>query len=395
MSYNVYDAIKDLMLLDPFYGNLSIQLDKYMTESVDTACVSLKKDKMNIDLLVSPKYWDKLSNNLRLGLIKHEMLHVAFFHLFLVPGYEDKKLFNIAADLCVNQYIDANQVGDNWITFKSFPDISFKPKESTDYYYNVLEQNKNNPTVKSLLDHLNAGKPAVCSHKGWEGIQDVPEEMRELAKKQLEYQMKDIFDNILNKNRGLLPGHLAGLIDSFGKIQPPILDWKQAIRRFATGSNKIKFKLNKNKLNKRYEGCDFPGSIIKRKRKLLVAIDTSGSVSGEELKQFLTQIHHIWRTDTEIDIIQCDAKIQNIAKYTGKTVDFKIFGRGGTAFDPPVQYLNENNYNGLIYFTDGAGSCSVKTLKPILWVISGRNPSHYGVSQYIDQLPGKKVFIEK
>jgi len=390
MSYNVYDAIKDLMLLDPFYGNLSIQLDKYITEAVDTACVSLKKDKMNIDLLVNPKYWDKLNNDLRLGLIKHEMLHVAYFHLFLVPSYEDKQLFNIAADLCVNQYIPPTQLADNWITFKTFPNIIFKPKESTDYYYHVLEQNKNDPTLQSLLAHLNSGKPSVCSHKGWNDIEEIPEEMRELAQKQLEYQMKDIYDNILDKNRGLLPGHLAGIIDSFGKIKPPIVDWKQTIRQFASQSNKIKFKLAKNKLNKRYEGCDFPGSLIKRKRKLLVAIDTSGSVGGQELEDFLIQIHHIWRNDTEIDIIQCDAKIHDISKYTGKKVDFKVYGRGGTSFDAPVDYLNKNNYNGLVYFTDGFGTCSINTLKPVLWVISKKVSS-----PYIDQLPGKKIFIEK
>lgn len=389
MSYNIYDAIKDLMLLDPFYGNLSIQLDKYITDKVDTACVSLQKDKMNIDLLVNPKYWDKLSNNLRLGLIKHEMLHVAYFHLFLVPKYEDKELFNIAADLCVNQYIEPSQVGDNWITFKTFPDMSFKDKQSTDYYYNVLEQNKDNPKLKSLLEHLKSGKPSICSHKGWKDIEEVPEEMRELAKKQLEYQMKDIFDNILNKNIGLLPAHLSGIIDKFGKMKPPILDWKQAVRRFATSSNKIKFKLAKNKLNKRYEGADFPGSLIKRKRKLLVAIDTSGSVSSNELKDFLTQIHYIWKADTEIDIIQCDAKIHNIAKYNGKTINFKVYGRGGTSFNEPIEYLNKNQYNGLIYFTDGEGRCDIKTLKPLLWVISRKTSSSYASS-----LPGKKIYIE-
>jgi predicted metal-dependent peptidase len=318
------------------------------------------------------------------------MLHVAFFHLFLVPKYENKYLFNIAADLCVNQYIDQNQIGENWITFKTFPNIVFQSRQSTDYYYNVLDQNKNDPKLKSLLKHLEDGKPAICSHKGWNGIEEIPEEMRELAEKQLQYQMKDIFDNILNKNVGLLPGHLSGIIDKFGVIKPPVLDWKQAIRKFASKSNKIKFKLAKNKLNKRYEGCDFPGSLIKRKRKLLVAIDTSGSVSGDELKDFLTQIHYIWKADTEIDIIQCDAKIHNISKYTGKKINFKVYGRGGTSFDQPIDYLNKNNYNGLIYFTDGEGSCSIKTLKPILWVISRKSSS-----RYINELPGKKIFIEK
>jgi predicted metal-dependent peptidase len=153
MSYNVYDAIKDLMLLDPFYGNLSIQLDKYITEAVDTACVSLKKDKMNIDLLVNPKYWDKLNNDLRLGLIKHEMLHVAYFHLFLVPSYEDKQLFNIAADLEINQYIEQSYKGPKWegLELSHYPELNLPTKAGSDKYYEILSKVNQNRQKQIVL----------------------------------------------------------------------------------------------------------------------------------------------------------------------------------------------------------------------------------------------------
>lgn len=385
-AYNIYEAIKNLMIIDPFYGNLSIQLDKSFSDEVDTACVTMPIEGINLSLLVNEKYYNKLDNNRRVGLIQHEMLHIAYFHLFMVHKYPNKDIFNIAADLCINQYIRPENLDPNWITFDKFPDIYFARNESTDYYYQILDNNKDSsPNLVGLLNHIKSNKPYVCSHKAWYNS-EVSDTMKELIKKQIEYQMVDIYENILNKNPGRIPGHLYELFSNYNKKAPPVYDWKAAIRLFGSSSNKIAMKMSRNKLNKRYEDSDFPGPYIRRNRKILTAIDTSGSVNKSELNAFFDQIHHIWKTGTHIDIIQCDADIHSIETYKGKREKIVIKGRGGTSFDPPVEYLNKKKYNGLIYFTDGYGYCSIKKLKPVLWVVSRK-------SDYSKTLPGKVVYI--
>lgn len=107
----------------------------------------------------------------------------------------------------------------------------------------------------------------------------------------------------------------------------------------------------------------------------VIAIDTSGSVSGEIVQAFLQKTYNIFHQKENffnkfnVHIIQCDAKIQHDAKITTlKEFDdyiqnIEIYGLGGTDFRPVFTYVDEliskkefTNLEGLIYFTDGDGS---------------------------------------
>lgn len=107
----------------------------------------------------------------------------------------------------------------------------------------------------------------------------------------------------------------------------------------------------------------------------VIAIDTSGSCSGELVKRFLNKTYSILK-ETEsfssrvnIHIVQCDARIQNDTKITNmeEMEDFmknmKLYGFGGTDFRPVFEYVDTliknkefDNLCGLIYFTDGYGT---------------------------------------
>ncbi len=117
----------------------------------------------------------------------------------------------------------------------------------------------------------------------------------------------------------------------------------------------------------------------KRIREFVIAIDTSGSTSGELVRKFVQKTYNILRsTETfaskiNLHIIQCDAAIQEDTKITS-TEDFdrylktmKIRGLGGTDFRPVFSYVEKlreekefQNLKGLIYFTDGWGDFPAK-----------------------------------
>jgi predicted metal-dependent peptidase len=124
------------------------------------------------------------------------------------------------------------------------------------------------------------------------------------------------------------------------------------------------------------------------KQHMLLAIDTSGSVSNDELLEFMNEIHHIYKAGVDITIVQCDTKINSIKPYTGKS-EMNIHGRGGTEFDPVLEYYNENlkKYTSLVYFTDGECSTSVRPKNNVLWVLSER-------SYMNNDLPGKVIKLE-
>ncbi len=109
-------------------------------------------------------------------------------------------------------------------------------------------------------------------------------------------------------------------------------------------------------------------------KKLVIAIDTSGSVKGEIVEGFIRKTYSIlnatdfFKKSSEIHIIQCDSQIQDITiiKTSQELEDYinnlVLHGFGGTNFTPVFQYVDElyeksskKDLNGLIYFTDGDG----------------------------------------
>ena len=72
-------ASKELMLKEPFYGLLLLSLNKIWSEKmVPTAGVCLKG--INYELAINPVFWESLPPIQKVGILKHELLHIAFFH---------------------------------------------------------------------------------------------------------------------------------------------------------------------------------------------------------------------------------------------------------------------------------------------------------------------------
>ena len=113
---------------------------------------------------------------------------------------------------------------------------------------------------------------------------------------------------------------------------------------------------------------------VKRIREFVVAIDTSGSTSGDLVQTFVQKTYNILKstesffTKINLHIIQCDANIQEDIKITTQEEfdeylkHMKLHGLGGTDFRPVFEYVDIlvhnkefDNLKGLIYFTDGFG----------------------------------------
>src|SRR5690606_2192688 len=104
-------------------------------------------------------------------------------------------------------------------------------------------------------------------------------------------------ENLLNlaKNRtplksyGTLPLGLRVYLESILIKQKPLVDWRRVIKLFAESSSKTKIKNTIRKPSKRFGTV--PGIKVRKLKKLLVAIDTSGSIGKDELNQFFSEIY--------------------------------------------------------------------------------------------------------
>ncbi len=114
---------------------------------------------------------------------------------------------------------------------------------------------------------------------------------------------------------------------------------------------------------------------VKRIKDFVIAVDTSGSCSGEVVQKFITKTFNIMKqeenffTKINIHIVQCDAAIQEDTKITSQEEfddyikNMRLHGFGGTDFRPVFSYVESlieigefDNLKGMIYFTDGYGT---------------------------------------
>lgn len=381
---NIQDQVakttKTLIFTEPFYGLFLIGINKQYSERIPTAGVS--KHGIGIQLTINPEFYINLSEDHRFGLIKHELLHIAFGHLIMRDLYSDHKLFNIAADLEINQYILESKLPEGGLLLSSFPELKLPTKAGTKVYYDLLLQAKEDgtcPSLDNLMNQMNGESP-YC-HSTWEEFDELPEADKKLMQKQIEHQLKETAEQT-EKKCGNIPGELSDLIRRLLHIEPPKFDWKGYLRRFVGNSSVVYTKKLRRKYNKRYSAN--PGLKIKFKNHILVGVDTSGSVNNDELKEFFSELAHMHKTGHKITVAQCDTKLVSVKEFNPKR-DWEIHGRGGTSFQPVIDHYNENGrYTALIYLTDGEAYSPDNCPKNALWV-------HSSVSDINEELPGLKI----
>ena len=185
------------------------------------------------------------------------------------------------------------------------------------------------------------------------------------------------------RSKGNLPGSIQDAIDRL--FEKPKLNWKQILRKYIgiipEGHRPSKLRLNR----RQPERFDLRGTMTNKTIRLVVAIDTSGSMSANDLKYCFNEIFNILKNKKyDMTIIECDSEIGRV--YKTKTiggVNLKVTGRGGTSFIPVIEYINKNKFRDavMIYFTDGYGDYKIP--KPLtyknLWVIVGGSESSLSV----------------
>lgn len=161
-------------------------------------------------------------------------------------------------------------------------------------------------------------------------------------------------------------------------------DYTEFLRQFMTITEQIKLNLDEFDYTYYTFGMDMYGNMpfiepLEYKETdtvhdFVIAIDTSGSVSGDLVRKFIQHTFNILKesedqsTEVNIHIIQADSKVQSDLKITDLRdvnklmTDFSVRGFGGTDFRPVFEYVDMlrkrgelDDLKGLIYFTDGMG----------------------------------------
>jgi predicted metal-dependent peptidase len=145
----------------------------------------------------------------------------------------------------------------------------------------------------------------------------------------------------------------------FPQIKESKIDWRSALYQYVHRHAKEDYRFFPP--NKRYihQGFALP-SLQSELLKIVVAIDTSGSIAEDLLAQFFAEFEAIMQSfsNYEIDLITCDSKIQyHQTFYPGDLLLYQTKGGGGTDFRPVFEFIAQQIDHPalLLYFTDAQG----------------------------------------
>ena len=185
-----------------------------------------------------------------------------------------------------------------------------------------------------------------------------------------------VVEAIQQKSWGTTPQDIVQQIEIEYKKNYP--DCKRILKYLNAKIKQTNRVLTRTKPSRRF-GFSQMGSIYKpRPSKLLVFIDSSGSIAPKLLKRFLLTIKSIFsRTIKEIDMFFFDTELKSKEPIKTKVYNMhkiEVIGRGGTNFECIFEYIkkNQNKYDGILIFTDGHApevNLKYKLRTKLCWII--------------------------
>ena len=322
-----------------FFTTVCFSLKHVWDDQVPTAATDGRNIRFN------PEFFLSLTTDEQVFLLLHEAMHVAYQHINRKMGREHQK-WNVAGDLVINQHlVDRGfKMPQMFLLDSQYKDMS------TEQVYDLLPNNPPCP-MPDLLD----------------GDIDADELQREVEDILVRAQLQARMDN---DKPGSIPGEIQIFLN--GLLEPK-LPWYRILQKYLFTFNKNDYTFKK--FNRRY----FPQFILPGLRsdalvKIAIAVDTSGSVSNEEFKVFVSEVHAILRmmNPESIDLIHFDTKIRSVdsVKTVKELSQVKFSGRGGTSIGPVLQWIDENKPQLTLIFTDGCfGFYGQETKRDVIWLI--------------------------
>ena len=353
----------------------------------------------------------------------HIVLHCVFRHLF-AGGDLDRRCWDLACDIAVESAIDelhlesaaCNRALAQEETLKELRS-QVRPLTAEKLYRYFLDRHLTADQMSRLREHfladdhrawylpVKSGKGAggggqsssqkpetgdaqrQRAGRGGTGSPITPKSGTQRQRKDLEAAWKEISERMqvdletISRRHGTDAGNL---VQELKAVNRETYDYADFLRRYATLGEVTQ--VNQDEFDYIYYtyGLSLYGNMplvepleykeVRRVKEFVIAIDTSGSVSGDLVQRFVTKTYNILRqqenffTKINLHIIQCDAKVQEDRKITSQR-DFdryletmELRGFGGTDFRPVFAYVDEliragefSNLRGMIYFTDGRG----------------------------------------
>ena len=384
-----------LMLEHPYIGALAIALrldDNPQTLTFNSDGVSLKYNDEYFDEAPLDEIMFALANGAMHAVLKHSER----------SGERVGRIWQAATDMTVNTMLLKNGFT---LPPYAYYDTRFDGMYAEEIYDILTEEMIYNDTLdeadapppddasdpqenakSSSRDHTqtqepSSSQPATPAQLPDDGIN--AEEIEALRQEITEH-----FEQIFQKfnRQGELPQGLEMVIPHYFSHK---VHWQELLYRYIAEFAKSTYSFLPPNMKYLYRGIYLP-SLSSDLLRIVIAVDTSGSVDESLLATFLGEVESIMQSygNYEIDLITADAKVHSHRTYLpGERLEYTVSGGGGTDFRPTFAYIDvEINYPTLLlYFTDGMGTFpKSEPAYDVMWVMPEAKEVPFGEVLVLD-----------
>ena len=379
-----------LLIKASFFGNMATRLSLV---NADSWCSTAATDGRNF------YYNSRFIKLLRVREIEflfgHEVLHCVYDH-FGRRGDRDPQLWNIADDYRVNGDLVKYKIGEKITSVPCLFDTKFDEMYSEEIYDHLYKNAKKiniSDLIGKLLDeHIDGEDSDGDARAKGDGNADSEDgdgdgkgtNGRPKLSAEDRAQIRDeIKEAILAAaaacdNAGNLPAGVKRIIQDMTESK---MDWRDLLRMQLESTIKTDFTWMRPSRRGWHMDAIMPGMKYDEMIDIAVAIDASGSIDAQMLKDFLGEIQGIMDSFPayRIHVFTFDTEVYNPAQYDSDNLDticdYEVSGGGGTDFTAMYHYMKDNQIEPkrLVVFTDGypCGSWGDENYCDAVWIIHG------------------------
>lgn len=345
------------------------------------------------DVIYGRKFVDECDDKLLRFVVLHEYYHVMLQHMttWATLDKEDAKLSNIAKDMVINLMLKETDPGEQFLTIweDAYCDQQYKGLDTGEVYRRLKQQSP--PQGQQMDEHQpGGGEPG----DGSEGDEPAEGGMKPLTAAEAEAVTKAV-DTALRQG-ALIAGKLGhGMARDVEALLEPVVPWQDVLRDWLKSTAKGEDLSTWRRPARRWLGQDIymPSRYTESVERIVIGIDTSGSIGEEALRRALSEVAGACETVSPqmVDVIYWDAEVAAHEVYEGERVKdianvTKPKGGGGTDVRAMFDYMDKRGIKpeAVIMFTDGFTPWPRTLPCPVLWCISTKGlKAPVGESLYV------------
>jgi predicted metal-dependent peptidase len=400
-------AARTRLILDkPFLGALALRLP--MVAADPKWCKTTATDARRF--YYNPEYIEHLSLDQAQFVLAHEALHCALSH-FARRQHRVKWRWDIACDHAINPLLfkEGLKPPPGTIVLDMFEGMT-----AEEIYPCIDDNNTDEPMDQHIYDGdegspQDSGQQHEDQQEGRGQGKDAGEEQSDTGGRSDDAETQENSENGAPQPQPLSAGEremlaaqwqqrLAGaaqqaqqagkfggaLARLVGELLQPKLPWRTLLAQYMNQVARDDYSYMRPS---RREGAMIMPSLRSTQAEIVSAVDTSGSVSNEEMGAFLAEIDALkGQLRARVTLLACDAALAEDGPWVFEPwEEFKLprefAGGGGTRFTPVFEWVERHGPRPdmLLYFTDAEGEFPEHAPPyPVIWLVKGKSPVPWG-----------------